>query len=52
MKVIAEGVETSEQLSMLQSLDCKLVQGFLFARPVGQIEAGNLLEKPFGEALE
>ncbi len=49
MKVIAEGVETGEQLSTLRSLDCEFVQGFFFARPVGELEAGNLLEKPFEE---
>jgi diguanylate cyclase (GGDEF)-like protein len=46
MKVIAEGVETSEQLSALQSLDCEYVQGFFFAHPVSPLEAGRLLEKP------
>jgi diguanylate cyclase (GGDEF)-like protein len=52
MKVIAEGVETSEQLSTLLSLDCELVQGFLFAKPVNPQEASSLLEKPFGEVKE
>ncbi len=31
---IAEGVETQEQLSVLRSLQCDQVQGFLFSRPV------------------
>ena len=31
--VIAEGVETTEQLAALRALSCDLVQGYLFARP-------------------
>jgi diguanylate cyclase (GGDEF)-like protein len=34
LKVIAEGVETAEQLAYLQDQDCDLVQGFLFSRPI------------------
>jgi diguanylate cyclase (GGDEF)-like protein len=34
MKVIAEGVETSEQNELLRSLGCEYGQGYLFSRPV------------------
>ncbi|HTL46868.1 MAG TPA: EAL domain-containing protein [Verrucomicrobiae bacterium] len=34
LKVIAEGVETMEQLQMLKSLKCDRMQGYLFSRPV------------------
>jgi diguanylate cyclase (GGDEF)-like protein/PAS domain S-box-containing protein len=32
LTVVAEGVETQEQLKYLSSLDCDLVQGFLFSK--------------------
>jgi diguanylate cyclase (GGDEF)-like protein len=34
MHVIAEGVETPEQLAVLRSLGCDQVQGYLFAKPM------------------
>ena len=48
LKVIAEGVETEEQLALLNSMKCDLVQGFLFATPVSSSEAGGLLAESFG----
>ena len=32
--VVAEGIETVEQLQMLQALDCQFGQGYLFAKPL------------------
>jgi diguanylate cyclase (GGDEF)-like protein len=34
LEVVAEGVETEEQLEVLRHLDCDFAQGFLFSRPV------------------
>jgi EAL domain-containing protein (putative c-di-GMP-specific phosphodiesterase class I) len=34
MQVIAEGVETEEQLSQLRLLKCQYAQGFLFSEPL------------------
>lgn len=34
LEVVAEGVETEEQRSLLQALGCSVVQGYLFARPM------------------
>ena len=43
MKIVAEGVETEEQLQLLDSLGCDLAQGYLFARPMPAIEMTTLL---------
>jgi EAL domain-containing protein (putative c-di-GMP-specific phosphodiesterase class I)/DNA-binding NarL/FixJ family response regulator len=34
MHVVAEGVETAEQLALLRRLGCDMAQGYLFSRPV------------------
>lgn len=44
LKVIAEGVETQQQLDFLHSLQCDEVQGFLFSPPVPHHEACALLD--------
>ena len=41
MDVVAEGVETEEQLNFLQTLDCTYVQGLLFGSPMS---SDNYLE--------
>jgi predicted signal transduction protein with EAL and GGDEF domain len=35
MDVVAEGVETREQLALLRKLGCEYGQGYLFSKPVG-----------------
>ncbi|MCD2449347.1 EAL domain-containing protein [Methylicorpusculum oleiharenae] len=42
--VIAEGVETMEQLRFLRDQQCDLVQGYLFSKPVSAAEMGVLLQ--------
>jgi EAL domain-containing protein (putative c-di-GMP-specific phosphodiesterase class I) len=44
LNVIAEGVETAEQLAILRELRCEYAQGFYFSKPVTADEAGALLE--------
>src|SRR5271155_210686 len=34
MQVVAEGVETGEQMNLLKSLGCEFAQGYLFSRPL------------------
>ncbi len=43
MDVVAEGVETPEQLQMLRALDCDFMQGYLFSRPVESQQAVRFL---------
>jgi diguanylate cyclase (GGDEF)-like protein/PAS domain S-box-containing protein len=45
LKVIAEGVETSEQLDFLRQRRCTEMQGFLFCRPVPVNDFEELLKK-------
>jgi len=43
LRVVAEGVETKEQLSTLQENDCPEYQGFLFSRPIPYDEFSALI---------
>jgi diguanylate cyclase (GGDEF)-like protein/excisionase family DNA binding protein len=43
LDVVAEGVETSEQVEMLLDLGCQLAQGFHFARPMTATAIDGLL---------
>lgn len=43
VNVIAEGIETNEQLQSLKNLGCKKMQGFYFSQPVNVEEALQLL---------
>lgn len=45
MDVVAEGVETKEQLSLLRGLGCENGQGFLFSRPLGLEDVGGYITK-------
>jgi diguanylate cyclase (GGDEF)-like protein/PAS domain S-box-containing protein len=45
LQVIAEGVETEEQISELERLGCRLGQGYLFARPGPADEIARLLRE-------
>lgn len=43
VEVIAEGIETEEQLAQLQALDCDYVQGYYFGRPTPPDQAITIL---------
>jgi diguanylate cyclase (GGDEF)-like protein len=44
MDVVAEGLETREQLELLRSLKCEYGQGYLFSRPVGADAATMMVQ--------
>jgi EAL domain-containing protein (putative c-di-GMP-specific phosphodiesterase class I) len=50
VKVIAEGVETQEQLSFLREHGCEEGQGYYFARPVPGYEFAQFLEESVRES--
>lgn len=43
LKVVAEGVETAEQLAALRRYGCDMVQGYLFSKPVATEDIARLL---------
>ena len=46
LPIIAEGVETPEQVSMLQAADCLYTQGYYFFKPMPVENAEKLLAQP------
>ena len=47
--VIAEGVETKEQMELLKKLGCDIIQGYYFSKPLPPEEFGKLAEKELKE---
>jgi EAL domain-containing protein (putative c-di-GMP-specific phosphodiesterase class I) len=47
-KIIAEGVETSEQLNILKGMNCEAIQGYLFSKPGPPNEISKLLNSKLG----
>jgi len=47
LRIVAEGVETQQQLEILQGLDCEEAQGYLFHHPLNPDQATELLNRHF-----
>ncbi|GAB4533619.1 MAG: hypothetical protein Tsb0014_19200 [Pleurocapsa sp.] len=52
LRVVAEGVETRQQIELLRSLNCEQMQGFWFSRPLAVEEATKLLPFNYDEDEE
>jgi EAL domain-containing protein (putative c-di-GMP-specific phosphodiesterase class I) len=46
MTLVAEGIETQEQVVMLQAMDCQTAQGYYFSRPLAVAAAEECLKLP------
>ena len=51
LTIIAEGVETAEQLAFLRERECHKVQGYLFARPMPAMGLAEQLRRGAGRCL-
>ncbi len=51
IELVAEGVETMEQLDLIQKLGITAIQGYLFSKPVSVTSLHPLLMKPIGPEI-
>lgn len=47
MTLTAEGIETPDQITMLQTLECDYAQGYYFSRPLDAESAGAIIGRKF-----
>ena len=52
LEVVAEGVETMEQCEFLRARGCRVMQGYLFARPMNTRDFSALLEQQPADSVE
>ncbi|MBC7795517.1 MAG: bifunctional diguanylate cyclase/phosphodiesterase, partial [Pyrinomonadaceae bacterium] len=52
MNVVAEGIETKEQLEHLRQMGCNFGQGYLFSRPVSNAQASEIVQKSFEPQID
>jgi diguanylate cyclase (GGDEF)-like protein/PAS domain S-box-containing protein len=52
MQVVAEGVETQEQLAFLRERQCELIQGYLFSKPIPLDALMKKLKSPNSTVVE
>ncbi len=51
MDVIAEGVETREQVIQLTGMNCEYVQGYLLSKPIDGLAVEGLIEETYQKSL-
>ena len=51
LSIVAEGVETLEQIAFLQDKQCEIIQGYYFSPPVSVDEMSKILEKEAKQPL-
>ena len=51
LKMVAEGVETREQLEEMERLGIDYIQGFFFSKPVDKEEFMSFLEQIFEKSV-
>lgn len=44
LKIVAEGIETQEQLNFLKEKQCDIAQGFYYAKPLNKVDASLYLQ--------
>ena len=52
LEVVAEGVETRQQLQFLSELKCDAVQGFLFAEPMSALQVSRFFARGAGRQAD
>lgn len=45
LQIVAEGVDNQEQLAVLRDLNCEIIQGYLFSRPLAAADMTELLRE-------
>ncbi len=51
LEVIAEGVETEQQMEFLKSRGCHVMQGFYYGKPMPAVEISRMLEQSVSERI-
>ena len=49
IKITQEGVETKEEFTMLEEMDCDVVQGYYFAKPMKYVDYREFVQMNFGK---
>lgn len=52
IRVVAEGVETMEQVKILRELECDVLQGYLFCKPMASLDLQSFVEDQKWRAVE